>query len=425
MTHMTISDFTTRNLNSIAEAERQLRANAEDIARRYRKLLIELATRMAGQALQDIQRDDPGALDRWQPRDWEKFWALNMPVTGSGWGAAPAARTTANDREMERVKRESEGLLQSLTELRQRVMELERENKSINDQLYQQEKQLAGKASQKAVEKKPAGPVSPVYAEVMERLTKIELPKIPERFSKRIGVEAGASDLRFKRQMQVMWLIAECGYSSRLEIDRLVGLCEGVQMGSGSIRKAAQELEKTEMILPKTLEMTTPFTTRLSVYRLSADGADFWRNIGRTPVLSEWQKLLAGKEAESNPQHALAVLAFCMHARMRGWNAQILPAVDGPARPDVRVTRNNETLLVQVMEQGGTPEMWKNLAEAGGGTLAFCAMDEAGRNRLKNEVSTLGLKGVATDLNGLIFLNGSPRQVDEIQPDEPLWSSRW
>lgn len=425
---MTISDYTSRNLNSIADAERKLRANAEEIARRYRKLLIELATRLAGEALQQVQRENPHALENWQPRDWEQFWYANMPVPSHGWGsstsAAPSAKRAAEDQETERLKHEAAGLLNSLNDVRRRMGELEHENKALNEQLHQQDRMLGQRT--KAAVKKDAKPVSNVYGSYVEQLSKLTMPdSIPERFLKRIGPGQGATDLRYKRQMQVMWLVAEAGISSRLEIDRLVGLCEGVQMGSGSIRKAAQEMEQSGLITAKTLEMTTPINTRLIVYRLSVDGAEFWRSIGRTAVPSDWQKMLAGYQGEQPEQHALAVLAFSMHARMRGWEAQILPAVDGPALPDVRVTRGDETFLVAIERGNGSADKWKNLAQAAGGKVAICALDETNRAELKKGVTALGLKGVATDLRSLIFLNGNPRQVDEVQSGEPLWLESW
>jgi len=78
------------------------------------------------------------------------------------------------------------------------------------------------------------------------------------------------------------------------------------------------------------------------------------------------------------------------------------------------------------VERGdGSRRKWKNLAGLNGGQVALCAADGEGRARLVRDCKAEGLGGVATDLEGLIFEDGAPRDLVEITPSEPLWIERW
>ncbi len=68
--------YRERALSDLIAAERDLRESAERLARDYRALVLELAQRLAGEALEARRREDPAVPQAWTPAEWRAFsWA--------------------------------------------------------------------------------------------------------------------------------------------------------------------------------------------------------------------------------------------------------------------------------------------------------------------------------------------------------------
>lgn len=131
-------------------------------------------------------------------------------------------------------------------------------------------------------------------------------------------------------------------------------------------------------------------------------------------------------QGEAQEVHTLMLLSFALHARMRGWNALLLPEVEGKADPDVLVERDGERWYVEVERGDGSRRKWRNLAQLNGNRVALCAADPAGRDRLVRDCKAERLGGVAADLRSLVFgEDDQPRSLVDIGRDDPLWLERW
>lgn len=81
-------DYRDRALLDLINAERELRLLAESGAAQMRKLLHTLAFRLAGAAMEDIRKTNPGAPDNWKAEDWSRFFnqhVITSAAPNSGW----------------------------------------------------------------------------------------------------------------------------------------------------------------------------------------------------------------------------------------------------------------------------------------------------------------------------------------------------
>lgn len=210
-----------------------------------------------------------------------------------------------------------------------------------------------------------------------------------------------------------------------MEIDRVVSVVEGLSERTNSVRRPLDELVQTGLLICETIRMTSPFETGLAVYRLSEDGRALCNLWGWQVVENEWERLMRLHQGAEQEAHTVAVLAFVLHARLRGWDAVILPEVEGAARPDVLVERDGERWYVEVERGDGSRRKWKNLAALNSGKVALCAANEAVREKLVRDCKAERLEGVATDLRTLSFIGNELRKMFDITPEEPLWVERW
>lgn len=434
-------NYRDRALEGLIEAERELRENAERTAREYRALVLELAQRLAGEALEARRVENPGIPQVWTPADWRAFWwsVAIHPVSGkSAWTGGNGngngngnGQVKALESEISRLKSEVEALRSALertkVELAQErkakeaLLELSRvEEKAEKKQKAQESK--AEKEQSKAKHVISKDMLSEYHRNLVEELREFVIPSAPLKFKEQLNPDEA---LRYKRKVLILYLVAVKGICSRLEIDRVMSALENVSARTNSIRKPADELVKSGLLVAGTLRMESPIVTGLAVYRLSEDGKALCQAWGWQVVENEWERLIRLHQGESQEAHTVAILAFALHARLRGWNVSILPEVAGKADPDVAVEKDGERWYVEVERGDGSRRKWKNLAGLNSGRVALCAADPAGRDRLVRDCKAERLNGVATDLRTLIFDGDSPRNLVDISPAEPLWLENW
>lgn len=415
-----------QDIRNLVEAERELRLNAERIARAYREVMTETAFRLAGAKLEELRRSAPDVPDGWTPADWRDFWLSIHLNGGSGWQAEKGEN--GNGAKLAVLERENLILKEKLEQVK---MELALAQKELEAQ-----RQKAVQAEAKPKEKKgevqttptarslTAGDLPAAQQHLLAELKALVIPQPPGMYQQQLG--AKENPLRYRRKVLILYVIARGGINSRLEVDRMIGVVEGLSPRSNSVKAPAEELVKSGLLIGSTLAMSEPFQTSLAVYRLSEDGKAVCRLWGWEVVESEWERVNRLHQGGAQEAHTLMLLSFAMHARMRGWNALLLPEAQGNADPDVLVERDGERWYVEVERGDGSRRKWRNLAQVNGGRVALCAADPAGRDRLVRDCKAERLGGAATDLRSLVFdENNQPRSLVDIGRDDPLWLERW
>ena len=425
--------YRERALEDILNAERELRHNAERTAREYRALILELAQRWAGEALEARRRDNPAVPSVWTPADWSAFWDGVSLTAAAGWTAAPSGNGHAA------LERRIEQLEAELTALRGRLeraqIELTQERSAkeeLQKRLDEAQKPKEKKAQKKGEARRPAERIltpdelCQLHRRLVEQLTGLvtAIPAAPQRFKAQLKPEE--SSIRYRRKVLVLYVVAAGGVSSRMEIDRVISVAEQLSERTNSVRRPVEELVQSGLLETETIRMVSPFETGLAVVRLSEDGKALCRTWGWQVVEGEWERIVRLHQGAEQEAHTVMLLAFALHARLRGWDTVLLPQVDGTnAVPDALVERDGERWYVEVERGSGSRRKWKNLAGLNGGKVALCAADEEGRARLVRDCKAERLGGVAADLRTLIFDGDSPRKMLDIDPQAALWIERW
>jgi hypothetical protein len=412
-------------------------------ARGLREVLTELGFRWGGQQLEAMRREDPNAPANWSPTAWRQFFTiLPIPAQESEWGGGGAA--------------------QSLQKAVQEAIALREEIVFLRHQLAQAKKQVA--IVQTAVPSTPAAvpdtaalvpethtarkpknhksstrktppeakdcnlvKVSLAFQPIVDEMRNLTVPMKPARFETRLSVE----NVRYRRQILALYLVACHGVNVRLMLDMLISAADGLSLRSGSIRRPVEQLGEKGLMVCETIGMTTPIETSLAFVRLSEDGKSLARIYGWEPVETDWERLIRLHQGDSEQMraHTMAVLAFAMHARLRGYQTQIVPEISGKkASPDVLVEKDGEKSYVEVeLSHKDLSQKWRN-AKALQGRVAICTAGESARNRfVADSKALLKVKhGLATDLNFLIFSGqASPIPITSINADSPLWVDAW
>jgi|GEM_PF-6811810 len=103
-------------------------------------------------------------------------------------------------------------------------------------------------------------------------------------------------------------------------------------------------------------------------------------------------------------------------------SVNILPEVEGNARPDMLLTEPDGAKYVEVETGTRLHEenaKWRMNAALNGGTIALVARNVAERKQLISDCRNIG-SGQATDVETLIAT-----KFTEIPPSTPLWAETW
>ncbi len=427
--------YRDRALEDILEAERQLRETAEHTAREYRSLVVELAQRLAGAALEERRRENPNLPQGWSAEDWRAFWWSVMLRRTTGWKGGEEGNGKGNghealERTIARLEQELAGMRQRLEAAQAEIVRERQAREALEKRLSEaRAKPKEGKDKGQGPAKREAGVIlSPeelpeTHRRFVEKLKALTVPAAPLAYRERLKPE---NALRYRRKALILYTLAQSGFSTRMEIDRVISVTEHLSERTNSVRTPADELVTAGLLVNQTIRMLSPFETGLAVVRLSEDGKALCRTWGWEVVESEWERILRLHQGAEQEAHTVMLLAFALHARLRGWNASVLPEVDGTnAVPDALVERDGERWYVEVERGDGSRRKWKNLAALNGGKVALCAADEEGRAKLVRDCKAERLGGVAADLRTLIFDGDSPRKMVEITPTNELWMEGW
>lgn len=431
---MTMQIEAQRAYKDLLESERGMRIQVENHVRDLRQLLLELAVRFDGQRLEILRRDDPAIPGCWSSADWRAFF--NGVVTVSSSWSAPKKTDSAAERELKQQIESLRATINDLTkDLNETQQELaEQQERRLSMEAVDKTKVSDGKSEKSKKGALPTldlaslkpGMTPPPHILVQDIKTLLpSLPKEPPEKYKKLGIGEGRRSLERKLAIQRYWVVLRLiGFwhlSSKMEIEGILAEVMGISSGAGSLQRIGRDLLANDLLVVELIKLSNP-NTHLKLYRLSDSGRWLYRAVfGRDPVESEWERLIRLHEGERFKEHTLACLLFALHARKRGWAAQVLPAVNGDAAPDVLISDGSDELFVEVeLKTKERTAKWRNLADLNNGKVALCGATPGNRKRLVGDCKMDKLPGLATDLKTLISA-----KYKQIELETPLWVERW
>ena len=451
-----------RALQDALEAERAMRDRAEETIRDLVKLLAELAYRYDGQRLEEARRDDPQGQAAWTVSDWRNFFSSirrKQPV--AGWGGK------TDEKELRSLREEVAKLKKLLGKALLAAEKAEQPSTKEKVEAVASEQKLAplppkptmkttssqqvrGKRQSKPQKRSPEtiakvkariealgeaveapegmiGSMASMLADLLATLKEEKFPKRPpaawrQRLSGN-GRKGRDLDLAYQRYWSTLWLTGRWGIVSKMEIETIIGLSNGLSSRSGALSRVMGDLLKAGVIVEKSSRLSTAPSSALKMFQLSDEGKTLFKLLFKKVAAQDELSVMYEKhEGERFPDHTLAVLIFALHARRRGWATQLMPAIEGKSAPDLVVQRGKERLYVEV-ERGQKEKKtkWTGIAELNGGTVALCAMTPKFRRRLVGDCKLAKIKkGFATDLKTIVTV-----KYDTIGAETPLWDEKW
>ncbi len=380
----------------------------------FRSVLFSTAQRLDSQRVQDVMRLDPFTFQSWSPAQWQAFFD-SLLNDGKGWSSrgGSVADVLRLESENRRLRQDSEHLRKNNETLRSQAADLQRRLTEIETRLRHLQAARSGPVPTPAVDAIESG----VYAPLLKAMREWQVPTPPARFKALVSEDP----LRWRRQSMSLYIMASAGISSRVELDYLVGSLEGVKSRSSSLRTTLDLLADHGLAIAGSFSVIYgAFQSALSVMRLSETGKELCRILGWEPVESDWERINRLHDGERSRDHTFGLLAFSMHARLRGWQVQLIPEVAGEWQPDMHIQRAETGLYVEVeMSEKENRAKWQHLAELQG-KVALCAATRKQQAALTGDCKLLKLAGMATSLENLVA-----DRIPDIKPETPLWEETW
>jgi hypothetical protein len=415
----TLNTSHQRAKDDLLQAERDLRTRSEENTRAMRQVLMETANRFDGTRMQSLQRGDPSIPARWGTLEWKKFFD-DVPVPSQSWNSA----VVPDLRAQEDLQNQVDELRTALTRT-ELDLKIERTRKSID--ISSPAVEVTTQPAVDAIADIPSS-VTPALTIILEDTKKMreKYPKkTPTAFTNILsGGERSGGDLPriFERYWLVLYLIGHWRLTAAMELEEVLAETVGVSSGSGSVERVLADMAKANILLIGKLELKSPGTV-LMVYRFSSEGEKLYQSLFQArPYENDWSRLIRLQGDEGLPEQTLAVLAFTMHARKRGWATQILPEVKGAACvPDALLLLGDEKIYVEVeLGEKESVARLRNQSVLNNGCTAVCTATEKSRNRLVSDCKLDKLPGSATDLESLIV-----GKFKKINSKSPLWFEIW
>ena len=412
---MDTADFIReRMFKNLNENERLLKEAALDVVKEFRSVLFSTAQRLDSQRVQELMRLDPFTFQSWSPAQWQAFFD-SILNDGTGWSSRGGSVTDVLRLEAEncRLRQDGEHIRKSNDKLQGQAADLQRRLAEVETRLRHLQAARSGAEPASSIETIDNG----VYVPLLKAMKEWQVPTPPARFKTLVSDDP----VRWRRQSMSLYIMASTGISSRVELDYLVGVLEGVKSRSSSLRTTLDLLADHGLAIGGSFSVAYgAFQSALSVMRLSEAGKELCRILGWEPVESEWERINRLHDGERSRDHTFGLLAFSLHARLRGWQVQVIPDVSGTWQPDVRIQRQETGLFVEVeMSEKENPAKWQQLA-ALQGKVALCAATRKQQAALTSDCKMLKLAGMATSLENLVA-----ERIPDIKSETPLWEETW
>lgn len=223
------------------------------------------------------------------------------------------------------------------------------------------------------------------------------------------------------------------------------------QISKRTSTKILQELERAGLVkvgeyaLRGTISNPQCFVVKFKVIELTQLGRVNCANVGWNPVESEWHRLRRLHEPKNqiSKKHSAYVLHFAHHARLRGWDATILPDISDVNpffQPDLEVSHIasdgcTEKFLVEVERRhyANRKDKWfgmSQICDQMDARLALVSYNYRQTRKLANEVEDMGIHASAVAIE---FLRESVVDMENMATSEnrldfqklPLFSDRF
>ncbi len=467
-----------RMISDLIAGERALKESALAISADFRRVLYTVAQKIDGGQVQSLLRSDPTTFQSYSPAQWQAFFERALSDPAGGWRSSTAeprlAVTEALEQQIAKLRQDLETERRRAAELQNQLGQARQAVQPDLPSILVKEPVLAPKAVQARPEQKPAPvsqrkpeqkpehrpasgkgwtkmPVQPkaddepthfralpkderpirvqaqdevatwlspgLYTEIITRMTNWQPPAIPNRYRNSVDKD----EMKWRRQSMALFIMATYGISVRLELDYLISRLENLKSRTTSLRETLDVLNEKGMTVGGDYRLQrSEFETALKYMRLSQDGRVLCEALGWKAIESDWERILRIHEGDRQPEHMFCLLAFNMHARLRGWRSTLLPDVSGSARPDVMVEKDGERHYVEVeTADKEKSDKWRNQADLQG-HVALCPILDDQRTQLVSDCKAMKLKGVASDLKTLV-----KQRLPDIGPDTSLWLETW
>lgn len=432
-----------RAFSDLLQGERRRTQEAVDEAQDIRSLLWSLAMRLDNGRLRAIQQQDPNAPSNWRAIDWRRFfgnvsaptsWAVIEPAQEDDQASAELALLQAQH---DAIVAERDQALQLRDNLQAEIRQLERQlqpaakprTETVKPAIPAEQELPAAPAPEQPIQAAPAGYVPSKGSLLIDLRAAIEsAPECPSSWKNRVnGGKPEAREVEdarkaWRRKIGLLYLVGHWGINAKLELEHLVALVEGMKSNAGSLHRALDQLIEGDLLYTERSAMTG-VSASLKLLRLTNNGRQLFRILfNADPVESEWERLNRMHEGQRFPNHTIGILIFTLHARVRGYETQILPPVENTkAVPDLEIRRGEEHLYVEVeLSSKEHVSKWVNIAAINGGRVAICGLSTSRRERLVGDCKLKKLPGMATDIETL--KSGSYEVMTE---ETPLWAETW
>jgi hypothetical protein len=410
----TISTPRDRALDDLLRSEKEQREQSEATVTQLKELLLSIATRIDGKRLDDLRHEKPGVPGTWGAKEWREFF-------NGGWGISSFA-ARQQDLAQQRDLQERRELLQQIESLKAKLSLTE---KALEQERAKPQAAAAAPDGEDSATPKQSFVLSADTTPPASRLVtevKSILPTLPQELpasysGKLTGGGRSGKDLAkaFQRYWITLYLIGRWGLASAVEVDDVMS--EVVDVGSGSLKRIQNDLINSDVIAAEPFKNTQ---SSLLIARLLPDGEKLYQAIfSQRPVENEWARLIrTGKDAS----YIQLVITAAMHARKRGYAAQIIPGLkEADTSYDLRLVRDGQTLHVKTEPSlAGEKRDWRSLSAMNAGKVAVITWTLADRALLVSECRKLGVSGMATDLETLV--KTSYKSLNETSP---LWLESW
>jgi hypothetical protein len=418
-----------RAMDDLLEAERAMRAKNESAIRDLQQVLTEIAVRLNGERFESMRRGDPNIPSAWSAAEWKTFFS-QVSLPGRGWNA-PELKFQREQRE---YLQQIEGLK---TQIKALEMQLEKERAekvnepttaSLRRDIEPKTKTVPWPVKAMLGRDDDLTPPVDVLVNDVKSILNSLPEKVPAPFDKVLtgGYRTG-KDLSqaIQRYWLMTYLIGRHRLSAFLEIDVIISRAVGLKAGAGSMHRAMEDLVSKNLVITETIK--SAYTT-LALYRLSPQGEHLYEAVFRAKSIEgEWERINRRHQGEQEAQHTMNMIAFAIHARIRGYSTCILPEnKQTTTQPDLWIKRGDESLYIEVeLSEKENPVKWKNQAALNDGKVAICAGTAKQHEILASDCKAMHLTGYATNLETLVAIAKDKKGFGFLDPDDPLWLEVW
>ncbi len=202
--------------------------------------------------------------------------------------------------------------------------------------------------------------------------------------------------------------MAQTGFSTLLDLGLTLP-----QIPARALRRLGESLANCQPPLAEKVSLPSPGGRQLTVLTLTEDGNNLAKALGMEPVRSDWKKIVDLHQGKEQKRHAALVLLIAHQARLRGWQAEVMPFNPSETpwfQPDLKLTDPQGWAFYTEVETRSRvkPRKWVRLRE-----VNLAVPSSVVRRYMVQRLKAMGIPGKATDLQTLL---GQETQ---------LWAESW